>query len=349
MFNTGQIVRWSLGPGRLLSCSWKVLCLGIFAFLSIAAGFAQGQQQPILETPRQALLEMLSRGGPAVAEHLTVESQENLKKTSEFDDLARFNIPHVWPTLGLETFETGPVLASYVVPGRETKKFEIRVDREDVNGEEASIELSFHQVDAADENWEPLSAARYMIALKRQNQAWRLNMISINLDFPVGDPAFLKTILGNNTDGNKAAVLNQAPETPAEFTDQQMFGQRPEDLLFGIGQNEVDFARMHPQIGFTCSLPDLVASSGAFGSVKLDPKVASGEIRGYRFLLAGCTGKPSGSFQAIAEPLEEKGHDAFCTDATQNVRTSEDGRGTTCLAAGKPLVPETEGVTGVHF
>jgi hypothetical protein len=339
MFNRAQIGHWLLGSGRFLGCGRKALCLGILALLPITEGLAQGQQQPILETPRQALLEMLSRGGPAVAEHLTVESLQSLKETGELGDLSRFNIPEVWPALFLRTFEAGPVLASYEIPGRETKKFEIHVDREDVNGAEASIELSFHQVDAPDKNWELPSAARYVIALERQNQVWRLNMISISVDFPVRDPAFLKTILGKDREGSKTAIQQQIAETPEEFTNQQMFGRRPEDLLFGIAQAEEDFARMHPQIGFTCSLPDLVASSGAFGSVKLDPKIASGEIRGYRFLLAGCTGKPSGSFQAIAEPLEGKSHEAFCTDATRNLRFAEDGRGATCISTGKNWPP----------
>jgi hypothetical protein len=305
----------------------------------MTAGFAQGQRDPILETPRQALVEILSRGGPAVVEHLTVESLESLKETGDLGDLSRFNIPELWTALSLQTFEAGPILASYTVPGRETKKFEVRVDREDVSGAEASIGLSFHQVDAPDKNWDLPLAARYVIALERQNQAWRLTRIRVSVDFPLGDPAFLKTILGRNAVGSEAAIQQQIAETPEEFTDQQMFGRRPEDLLFGIAQAEEEFARMRPQIGFTCSIQDLVASSGAFGSVKLNPKLASGEVAGYKFWLAGCTGHPSGSFQAIAEPLEGKGHEAYCTDATRNLRFADDGRGTTCIRAGKLWPP----------
>jgi hypothetical protein len=63
----------------------------------------------------------------------------------------------------------------------------------------------------------------------------------------------------------------------------------------------------------------------------------SGEpYQGYRFSLSGCQDKPSGSFHLVVEPVSPTGKaKAFCTDATNNVRSSDDGSGSSCLASGK--------------
>jgi hypothetical protein len=75
--------------------------------------------------------------------------------------------------------------------------------------------------------------------------------------------------------------------------------------------------------------------------MQIDPQVNNGVYNGYRFSLTGCQGRPAGSFQILAEPaVVAPNAKAYCVDATQNLRASEDGRGATCLAMGKPVVPE---------
>ena len=71
--------------------------------------------------------------------------------------------------------------------------------------------------------------------------------------------------------------------------------------------------------------------------LNLDPRIFSGEpYRGYKFSLSGCQDKPSGSFHLVAEPVSPTGKaKAFCTDATNNIRSSDDGLGSSCLASGK--------------
>jgi len=100
-----------------------------------------------------------------------------------------------------------------------------------------------------------------------------------------------------------------------------------------LGFAESQFARTHPEIGFTCTLPDL-AKPNMFN---LDPQIFSGEpYQGYKFSLSGCQDKPSGSFHLVAEPVSPTGKaKAFCTDATNNVRSSDDGLGSSCLTSGK--------------
>src|SRR5262249_58798898 len=105
------------------------------------------------------------------------------------------------------------------------------------------------------------------------------------------------------------------------------------------------FARMNPEVGFTCSLSELTEVSKMMA---VDQQVNTGTYNGYRFALAGCEGKPAGSFQVTAEPAAAKpGAKSFCTDATQNLRVSDDARGATCLSLGKVQTEQTEDGDGM--
>jgi hypothetical protein len=125
----------------------------------------------------------------------------------------------------------------------------------------------------------------------------------------------------------------------------------PREAVMMLGFAESQFARTHPEIGFTCTLPDL-AKPNMFN---LDPQIFSGEpYQGYKFSLSGCQDKPSGSFHLVAEPVSPTGKaKAFCTDATNNVRSSDDGLGSSCLTSGKlASFAAEEGAWGgdtVHF
>jgi hypothetical protein len=107
----------------------------------------------------------------------------------------------------------------------------------------------------------------------------------------------------------------------------------PMEAVQMIGMAESMFARTHPETGFTCTLADLAKPN----LLNLDPRIFSGEpYHGYKFSLSGCQDKPSGSFHLVAEPVSPTGKaKAFCTDATNNVRSSDDGLGSSCLASGK--------------
>jgi hypothetical protein len=118
-----------------------------------------------------------------------------------------------------------------------------------------------------------------------------------------------------------------------------------------VGMAQLTFARIHPEVGFTCTLTDLANPN----PLNLDPRIFSGEpYRGYKFTLSGCQDKPSGSFRLVAEPISPAaGARAYCTDATNNVRTSADGLGSSCLASAKlaTFSAEEEAVGGdpIHF
>src|SRR5437660_9475631 len=101
---------------------------------------------------------------------------------------------------------------------------------------------------------------------------------------------------------------------------------------------ESSYAQQHPDTGFTCNLADLINDKDTPASYAgfLDPQIATGTANGYRYSISGCESKPAEVFRLVAEPLVPgNGAKAYCVNATHVVRASDDGRGSTCLAAGK--------------
>lgn len=102
-----------------------------------------------------------------------------------------------------------------------------------------------------------------------------------------------------------------------------------------ICDGEAEFARAHPQSGYTCKLSELPRTEGI---VRL---VAQGQIdNGYAFDIVGCEnredGKPNSSYHITARPLHS-GQPAFCSDPSRVVKSDESGSVENCIARGVPL------------
>ena len=324
-------------PRKLTFVLLLVLTFTLFCF---------AQQQPAPQTARQALIEMLTGGEKAFTKHLTVEVQQLLQK-KEYQHAARAVSIYsaAAHSSGMKFFEAGPVLASINEP-KENAKFEIRVDSDDLSGDQDNITLSFHSFRDGQEqvlSWSYFSS-HFGIEMKRQENVWRLNRISLGAEVPVGDPklleSYLKTLGEGGADVHATGVGIVAPTVIADAqTEQGPHDEPPEQLLGELAIAETLYARLHPEAGFTCSFSEL-AKSAVFGQAAA---VAENPVHsGYKFSVSGCEGKPAGSFQLVAEPLGQGNHQAFCIDATQNMRVSDDGRGMTCLTAGKPRQPIAE-------
>jgi len=279
------------------------------------------------QTPRQALIEMINGGQEGAMKHLTVEMQKSLKGNGEFAALDQLKST----SSEFQVFETGQVLLAANDP-KSHEKFEVHVDSDDLSGDTDDIDISFHQFRDGVEQDVPYTAmlSRFTVGMKKQENIWRLNEVSINIKVPLGDPKLLEKFgngIGPGMFGAKVGGVSASgkQEKPREMA--------PREAVMMLGFAESQFARTHPEIGFTCTLPDL-AKPNMFN---LDPHIFSGEpYQGYKFSLSGCQDKPSGSFHLIAEPVSPMGKaKAFCTDATNNVRSSDDGLGSSCLTSGK--------------
>jgi hypothetical protein len=314
-----------------MSLRTAVLLLVIFADSFLLAQSQAPAAPP--QTPRQALIEMISGGQEGAMKHLTVEMQKSLQgdgKSNAASQLAAFDQIRA-ASSGFQVFESGEVLISANDP-KNNEKFEVHVDSDDLSGDTDNMDISFHQFRDGVEQDIPYTAmlSRFTVGMKRQANIWRLNEISVDIKVPLGDPKLLEKFgsgIGPGMFGAKVGGVSASgkPEKPREMA--------PREAVMMLGFAESQFARTHPEIGFTCTLPDL-AKPNMFN---LDPHIFSGEpYQGYKFSLSGCQDKPSGSFHLVAEPVSPTGKaKAFCIDATNNVRSSDDGLGSSCLTSGK--------------
>src|SRR6476660_8960297 len=124
---------------RLAICS-------AFVFAGIAGKSSAFRDQ----SPRQALIEMLSGGEAPFKKHLTVEMQgklQNLMKASldnapsPLQVLLGVNSS----TTKFQAFDLGPILFAFYNP-QEHQRYEITIDREDRRGDQDIMELSLHLV-----------------------------------------------------------------------------------------------------------------------------------------------------------------------------------------------------------
>jgi hypothetical protein len=312
------------------------------SLMSVLAGVSAGQRTTNDQSPRQALIEMLSGEEAPFKKHLTVEMQarlQNMMKASLDNAPGPLQILTGTTSSGsrLQSFDIGPILFSFNNP-LEHQRYEVQIDGEDQHGDQCTMGLSLHLVRNAVEKEVP-GSLRFIVNMKRQEGIWRLNSLTMNATLPIGDPRIL--------DKDKSwwtpmitAVMGP-PDDPTADTP-VVVDERPKmtplRAVRMIGMAENIYAQKHPGLGYTCTLSDLVNVGRGMdedGMYKfMDAEIADGLYNGYRFTLSGCERKPARMFRVTAEPLAGRGK-AYCSDSLSNPRASDDGRGVTCLISGK--------------
>jgi hypothetical protein len=289
------------------------------------------------QTAREAIIEMLTGGEKGLTKHLTVEVQELLNKPANRSATSVFQAMQQQAKTGMQAFPAGSTLFVVNEP-MQHKKFEVHVENDDLSSDQDILQLSFHsfrdgqEQEIGGDEWGLLSS-RVTVTMQKQQNVWRVNNVGVGIELPVGDPEFLKKMFSMGSEGNPTGAAAVLPEAHTDLKTEKPIASNPEVTVTMLGIAERSFARQHPGVGFTCSLSDLSDAGKNFG---LDPQLASGIYMGYKWSVSGCEGKPAGSFQVIAEPIAQgRGAIAICTDATGNLRTAEDGRGSTCLSSGK--------------
>jgi hypothetical protein len=239
------------------------------------------------------------------------------------------------PDKDLQTFDSGPVLFTYTEPAKHSK-YEVRVDNDDMAGDQDDVQLSIHEIRDGQEQETDFGfmSAQFTVSLKQEKGIWRVNNINVGLDLKVGSAEFFKKTFLRDEEKRATGMGLVASAGGASAKDSApVVNMPPEQVVLMLAFAESSYANQHPETGFTCSLTALAESTQLMG---VDRQVSTGVYNGYRFNLSGCEGKPAGSFQITAEPVgATAGAKAFCTDATHNVRFSEDGKGASCLSFGK--------------
>jgi hypothetical protein len=312
------------------------------AFLVVFAAVSTSQRAYAADqSPRQAMIEMLSGGEAPFKKHLTLDMQSKLQ------DLMRGSpdkAPNPLESLigassdpnKFQAFDMGPILFSFNNP-QQHERYVLQIDSEQQGREEDNMALSLRLVRNGVEQELP-TGLRLLLNLKKQEGTWRLNAVTMSTTLFVGDPRFLEktwwnpvwlAATGTSSDPTLPTTTDAADERPK---------MTPMRSVRIIGMAENIYAQQHPGIGFTCKLAELVDVGKGMdeeGMYKfIDPDFADGLYNGYKFILSGCERKPARAFRVTAEPLAGRGK-AYCSDNLNNIRVSDDGRGTTCLAAGK--------------
>src|SRR5262245_5863629 len=169
------------------------LRLAFAACLFMTAWALAAQQRGGAEqSPRQAMLEMFSGGDEQFKKHLTVEVQAKISeqlKSSGADPTQSIRSARAAGGQGLETFESGPILFSFN-NAQQHERLEVRIDGDDLRGDEDNMELSVHAFRNGVEQDLPVGF-RLQLAWKQQQGIWRVNAITVSATVPVGDPRIL--------------------------------------------------------------------------------------------------------------------------------------------------------------
>jgi hypothetical protein len=310
-------------------------------FIIVSTGMCRGQRMVANEqSPRQAVIEMLSGGEAPFKKHLTVEMQsrlQNMMKSSPDNAPSPLQVLTGATPPGsnkMQSFDIGPILFSFNNP-QEHERYEIFIDSEEQHGDQDLMGLSLHLMRNGVESEIPVGM-KFVVNMKRQQGTWRLNAVTLSTTLPVGDPR----ILDKSWWGPAVAAATGRTGDPASSTVvvEERSKMTPLRAVRMIGMAESIYAEKHPGLGFTCAISDLVNIGRGMdeeGMYKfMDADFADGIYNGYRFTLSGCDRKPARMFRVTAEPIGGRGK-AYCSDNTSSLRASEDGRGATCLTSGK--------------
>jgi hypothetical protein len=306
---------------------------------AVLACVFDAQSTPLPQTARQAIIEMLSGGEAPFKRHLTVEMQNKLQEMMK--DSPTGSSPLLVLTAvktsdpdSFQAFDLGPILFSFNNPAQH-ERYEVQINSEDPRGDEDVMELSLHLVRNGQEQAMP-AGLRFVLNLKKQGGVWRLDAVTFSATVPLGDPRILdKSWWGPAL--YSAFVAADPDQKPVVVVDEhpRLSALRAVRL---IDMAEEIYAQNHPGIGFTCTMADLVNVGKGMDEDGMyhfmDAEFAGGLYNGYRFTLSGCDRKPARTFRVTAEPVAGKGK-AYCSDHTSYLRASDDGRGVTCLIAGK--------------
>jgi hypothetical protein len=318
--------------------------------LSSWSTFGQPRPSPPPQTARQALIEIISGDQKALQKHLTLEVQQELSKPGGKTAAAELaSLSGIARQAGsdVKSFDTGDLLLAISDP-KKSEKVEVVVESDDLAGDLDTLQLSLHVYRDGNEEDDEIMAfsPRLSVEMKKQENVWRLNNLTVSVNVAVGSPKLFQKLAPQKATG--VGVVAGSAGDHSDFRAEETCCTDPQMMLQLLAAAELNYAREHPQTGFTCSASELADPNHSAGQLLNQPffkGFAGGTANGFRFAIAGCQGKPAGSYQITAEPASPNATPkAFCMDATQIIRTADDGRGATCLAAGRPVsAHESEG------
>ncbi len=336
----------------------------VLSVLAAASVWALPAESAAPQTARQALMEMFSGKQGSFIKHLPAATLAALEKSGALATLQQYSAlaGHLKTQKAegssFETFATGAVMLA-IADGK-GQKFDVMVEKDSLQGDEDSIEVSFHTYKEQVVQRTPY-LPRMTFVMKTEAGVWRLNEIQFTVRVALADPDFLKSITdGIKSHSNAASPLSTRTQgVPGQTSTMQtpmmqasaMQTSRPQAAIaFGndaavlgamrsILTAEATYSRTYHAVGYTCTLSDLDGFGGGEANehqaMLIPSGLAGGRKFGYVFALSGCAGSSAAEFHLTAAPAGNSfGRKAFCSDQSGVVRYAGDGNPANCLANG---------------
>ena len=198
----------------------------------------------------------------------------------------------------IETFDSGPNILVSEQPGGH-ERVEVAVEHDSFYGDGDEIELSIQLYRDGQLQSLPV-IPRLVFTMKQEKEIWRLTEVTAAAHIPLTDPDYLKGLRKEQDETYEMATRGR---------------------MAMMAQAETRYATTHPAAGFTCNMAALFPQdrSGEGGHF---PGSGDEEMNGYRFALAGCSGKPSSQYRLTAIPVDsDTDLKAFCVDESGTLKS----------------------------
>jgi hypothetical protein len=157
---------------------------------------------------------------------------------------------------------------------------------------------------------------RLQFSMKTEDGIWRLTEIAFTARAPIADPDYLASLVGQLQEQQRRTNEMMASATVHTLT-------------------LAESAYHSTHSSYACSLKELAAGiRGKNQSIFIDDELAAGKKQGYVYALTGCD---ESRYKIAAEPATtESGQRAYCADEGGEVKTSKNGKASTCFSSGEP-------------
>jgi hypothetical protein len=203
----------------------KFICFLLLLSVVASVALAQTQAPPPPQTARQALLEMFTgkkddsfqKHLPDAALHTLVRKGSN-PQTSVVAQFSMFARQAQLQGNHLETFDVGSLLLSVEQNGGR-EKLEVFVERDDLQGDEDQIELSFKYYENAELQVLPV-VPRLIFSMQTEKEVWRLekSRSRVNFLFPILTTLRASAIGRTNLWNQWQASASSASRKPSRTT-----------------------------------------------------------------------------------------------------------------------------------
>ena len=305
-----------------------VAAVSLFSSLS----FGQATKPATLQTPRQAILEVITaRNSGALERHLPDATKKywssHLKEISQMlgiatvvimsaqSDVDGMSVKAPEPNPNFETFSAGPTLARARDP-RSDYVVELRIDNDDFENDEDTMDISVHVNSTYSvEQMTPVEPPNIRLTMKREGGVWRFEEIDLTEKVPLGDPLFTKHTVQQESERS------------------QLFAM---EAVHDVVESETQYRQRSAGKEFTCLATQLGPKGGKSDVVtEENSMLQSLQEKGYSVHLTDCT---ANSFR-VAAISQQADQPIFCSDQSGTIKRSNKSA-TDCFAVGEPVSEE---------